>query len=97
MPGTEENQHILMLEAALAKLERIGFCREVYRRIGAGLREFVFYISDRDQFIDAFNRCVAGDPRYPISINFYLDQAWSELQDLIDDFKSMAPAHPGTA
>ena len=50
MPTTEENQHMLMLDVALGKMERPEFCVEGYRRIGAGLREFVFYIADRDEF-----------------------------------------------
>lgn len=97
MPGSQENQHMLKLEAALANVELGGFCMEVYRRIGAGLREFVLYIHDRDQFMHEFNRCVAGHPRYPIAINFYRDEAWSELQDLIDDFEAAAPANQGSA
>lgn len=40
MPAAEENQHMLMLDVALGKIERPDFCVEGYRRIGAGLREF---------------------------------------------------------
>jgi hypothetical protein len=42
MPTADENQHMLMLDAVLGKMERPGFCVECYRRIGAGLIEFVF-------------------------------------------------------
>jgi hypothetical protein len=87
MPHTEENQLMLMLEAALVKIERPQFCFEAYRRIGAGLREFVYYIADRDKFLEEFNDHVAGNPHYPIEIKFYEDDTWSDLQDLIDDFK----------
>ena len=83
---------MMMLEAALSKIERPGFCVEAYRRIGAGLREFVLYVADRDQFLQAFNRHVAHDRPYPISIRFYKDEQWSELQDLIEDFKDVVGA-----
>lgn len=88
MPGAEESRQMLMLEAVLEKIERPGFCHEGYRRIGAGVREFVYYIADRDKFLQEFNRYAATDPRYPITIEFYKDEAWSDLQDLIDDFKT---------
>ncbi|WP_374710566.1 DUF695 domain-containing protein [Massilia pseudoviolaceinigra] len=87
MPQTEESQGMLMLEAALGKIERPAFCVEAYRRIGAGIREFVYYVVDTDKFLEEFIDYVAGDPLYPIEIKFYKDEAWSDLQDLIDDFK----------
>jgi hypothetical protein len=40
-----------------------------------------------DKFLEEFNNCVAQDRRYPITIKFYKDEEWSELRDLIDDFK----------
>ena len=87
MPTAEENQQMLMLDAALGKLERPEFCVEAYRRIGAGVREFVLYIADRDKFLEEFNHCVAQDRLYPITITFYEDAEWSELRDIIDDLK----------
>jgi hypothetical protein len=87
MPQTEENQRMLMLEAALLKIERPEFCVEAYRRIGAGIRQFVYYTVDIEKFLEEFNDYVAGDPCFPIEIKFYKDETWSDLQDLIDDFK----------
>ncbi|MFZ6644933.1 DUF695 domain-containing protein [Undibacterium sp. TJN25] len=89
MPSADENDHMLMLEAALEKIEHPAFCLEGYRRIGAGVREFVYYVSDRERFLQKFNSYTAKDPRYPITIKFYKDEAWSDLQDLIDDFKTV--------
>lgn len=85
MPLSEENHQMLLLEAALAQIERPDFCVEVYRRIGAGRREFVYYVVDTERFLEEFNDYVAGDPRYPIEIKFYKDETWSELRDLIND------------
>jgi hypothetical protein len=92
MPGDEENRHMLRLEAILEKIERPEFCCDAYRRIGAGVREFVYYVADRDKFLQKFNECAADDPRYPVSITFYQDEAWSDLQDLIEDFRTAGAA-----
>ena len=88
MPETEENQRMLMLEDALGRVERQGFCVEAYRRVGAGLREYVFYIANRDRFLEEFNTQVADHPTYPIEIKFYEDETWSDLQRLINDFSA---------
>lgn len=77
MPQTDENQRMLMLEAALLKIECLGKCLEAYRRIGAGIREFVYYTVDRERFLEEFNDYGAGDSRYPIEIQFYKDETWS--------------------
>jgi hypothetical protein len=84
----------LSCDAALRKIECPDSCVEAYRRIGAGLREFVFYIADREDLLDEFNACVAQDRRYPITIKFYQDEEWSELRELIDDFKVAPPDGP---
>ena len=94
MPRPEENQRMLELEAALDKIVRPEFCVEAYRRVGAGLREFVYYIADRDRFLAEFNDDVAEVPRHPIEIRFYLDESWSELQELIDDFSEIDGVSP---
>jgi hypothetical protein len=87
MPSNEENQRMLTLDATLGKVEHPDFCYEPYRRIGAGVREFVYYVADRDRLLQEFSKC-ATDPRYPISITFYKDEDWSDLQDLINDLKT---------
>lgn len=84
---------MLMLEAALGRIERPDFCVESYRRIGAGLREFVYYIADRDKFIDELNAQVERKPRFPIEIKFYKDETWSELRDLINDLSAASAAN----
>jgi len=85
MPSLEVNESMLKLEDVLGKIERHDFCVEAYRRVGGGRREFVFYLADREQFLAELNSRTAGHERYPIDINFYRDESWSELQELIDD------------
>ena len=85
MPDTATNAGMLELENALGRIERPGGCYEAYRRIGRDLREFVFHISDRDQFLSELNQQLAGHPQYPIEIKFFEDPLWSDVQELIDD------------
>ena len=51
-----------------------GFCRHVCSRTGNGLTELVYYIAERDQFMQAVNTAVADRQRYPIEITFYEDR-----------------------
>ncbi len=61
---------------------------DAYSATGNNLKEFVFYIANREQFMMNFNKALKGHPAYPIEINFYEDKEWSELVKLQHDFKS---------
>ncbi len=86
MPDTDENATMIELDTALGEIEKPMFCFEAYRRIGHGLRKFVFYVSSCEAFMEALNRKLEAHPRYPIEIKFYDDENWSDFQELIDDF-----------
>lgn len=88
MPSKTENQEMITLEETVEnKMENDKVLRHAYSRTGNNLKEFVYYIHDRDQFIDLFNKVLAKQPKYPIEINFYKDPQWKEFQNLLDDFK----------
>lgn len=87
MPPDVFNKQMIALEDAINSLEKAGSCRHAYSRTGNSLKELVYYISDRDQFIDAFNKALSDHPRYPIEINFYEDQAWQDFQTIREPFK----------
>lgn len=86
MPNSDTNQQMLAFEQEIGILERPGFCVEAYRRIGNGLREFVYYVSDFNQYIHEFNQCLRNHPTYPIDIKFYNDSEWLEFRRLLEDF-----------
>jgi hypothetical protein len=86
MPNHETTQLMLGLDQALGSVEQPSQHVEVYRRIGKGLREFVFHVADREAFMEALNRALASHPQYPIEIKFYEDRSWSDLTKLIADF-----------
>ena len=62
-----------------AGVESRGYCVQAVTRTGNGLREWSYYIKDRDEFTEAFNRALSGKPRLPIQIDFYEDPNWEEL------------------
>jgi hypothetical protein len=87
MPPQEENERMLTLEDALEQhVEKVDFCEHAYSRTGNNLKEFVYYINDRETFSAALNAALKTHPRYPISITFYEDPEWKEFMRLLTDF-----------
>ena len=87
MPPKEVNESMIKLEDGLETIkDRENLYLDVYSATGNNLKEFVFYIADREQFMANFNQALNGHPVYPIEINFYEDKEWSELEKLQSDF-----------
>jgi hypothetical protein len=87
MPPEAVNERMIALEDAIsAQLERDGFLLQTYSRTGNNLKEFYYYINDRDSFIEAFNAALAGHDHYPIEITFYEDPKWQDLQEVLQAF-----------
>jgi hypothetical protein len=87
MPPEEINRQMLDLEDALDGLATAGICRHAYSRTGNGLKELVYYISDRDEFMSAFNAALEHQPRYPLEIDFYKDPEWDDFRKLLSKFE----------
>lgn len=88
MPTEGVNEAMVRLERAIeSSLLRENFARHAYSRTGNGLKELVCYISDRDEFISAFNDALRDHPRYPIEIEFYNDAEWEDLRKLLEGFR----------
>ena len=87
MPVSSENAQMIMLEDGLEEINgEESIYLSAYTATGNNLKEFVFYISDRDAFIDNLNKSLSSHSSYPIEINFYKDEEWSDLTKLLDDF-----------
>jgi len=87
MPPSEVNDLMIKLEDGLEGIdgrEHIYF--DVYSATGNNLKEFVFYISDREKFMLNFNNALKGHSVYPIEVKFYEDSEWGDLQKLQADF-----------
>ena len=91
MPPKEVNEVMIQLEDGLETIEgRESLYFDVYSATGNELKEFVFYIADREEFMSNFNKALSDQPAYPIEVNFYEDKDWSELTKLQSDFGVMA-------
>ncbi len=89
MPAEEENRNMIALEATVEEhLENDNLLRHAYSRTGNNLKELLYYIHDRDQFLEAFNKAMSDQPIYPIEITFYEDCEWEEFQKLLNDFSN---------
>jgi hypothetical protein len=88
MPTEEIYMHIIDLEHVIENLEQQGYCRHVYSRTGNSLKELVYYIPDRDEFMKEFNEALKDRPVYPIEINFYEDREWKDFQQILEMFRN---------
>jgi len=87
MPPKNINKLMIKLEDGLESIKGRGsLYMDVSTETGNNLKEFVFYISDREKFIANLNAALKGHPAYPIEITFYEDKEWTELAKLQSDF-----------
>jgi len=85
MPQPDVNEQMITLEDAIEDaVVSVGFCERASSRTGSNLKEFAYYINDRDLFIDKFNSALSGHNAYPIEINFYEDAEWEDFQKTLD-------------
>ncbi len=87
MPTKEINDLMIELEDGLEEVKGSGkIYLPVYAATGNNVKEFVFYISDRDLFLEQLNNSLTQHQSYPIEITFYKDEDWTELSELLNDF-----------
>ena len=88
MPEDPTNQRMIVLEDTIRQqLESRELCKHAYSKTGNSLKQLVYYIADRDLFMNAFNDALVGEPRYPIEIEFYLDPEWDKFQTTLGRIK----------
>ena len=84
MPLPDVNNKMIDLENAIDGIQENDLCIQVYSKTGNGLKELVYYIGDRDEFMKAFNEALTDHPRYPLDIEFFDDPKWGDLQTVHD-------------
>ena len=84
MPTKEVNAKMIRLEDAIEHhIVKNEHCIHAVSRTGNGLKEWEYYIKDREDFISRFNRALADQEHYPVEITFYRDPEWRELKRFI--------------
>ncbi len=87
MPSAEDNLRMFQLQDLIEEeLEGHSTLRHVYSRTGNHLKELVYYLRDRDQFLLRFNEVMADQPRYPIELRFFEDEDWEDFGELLQAF-----------
>jgi len=92
MPLKLLNEKMIALEDAIAqKVERKDFCEHAISKTGANLKELIYYIHDRDAFMQKLNAALKTRERYPIEITFYEDRDWKEHERARSSFSKGEP------
>ena len=87
MPLKDVNKKMIVLEDALEDaMDSSGLYQHAYSRTGNNLKEFVYYCTKQDEFMDILNKSLVNHEKYPINIDFYEDEQWNEFRQLLDDF-----------
>jgi hypothetical protein len=79
MPPRSLNHQMIQLEDAIDEgVVAAGFCEHAISKTGSNLKELIYYINDRDKFLERLNVSLRSHERYPIDITFYEDPDWKE-------------------
>ncbi len=79
LPTPEDNERMNQLEDNLEKLETPGRVMLAYTKTGNGLKEFAIRCQSQEEFMEALNQGLAGQPVYPIEIDLYEDPDWQDF------------------
>ena len=82
LPDTDTHRLIVEFEDALdAGTERKGVAFQVLSLTGASQREWRYYATSADEFIESLNNDLRGHPAYPLEIESFLDPDWTGLRE----------------
>ena len=88
MPEKKINQKMIILEDAIDKsMAKTDIFTHAYSRTGNNLKEFVYYGTNQEEFMNLLNITLDKHEEYPIEIKFYEDKDWTEFKKVLEDFK----------
>jgi hypothetical protein len=70
-------------EAVFAALGESGAGIEAASLLGRGVKEWRYYASDADTFLEVFNQALDALPAFPIEMQSYDDPEWDGLTELL--------------
>jgi hypothetical protein len=92
MPPKAVNDRMIALEQTIEQeVERKDFCAHAISKTGSNLKELIYYIHDREAFMQRFNAALKSRERYPIEITFYEDRDWKEHESARSLFNKGEP------
>jgi hypothetical protein len=88
MPEYETYLKMTELENRLeSKLAKNGICIQVISRTGNGKKEWKYYITERQRFLESFHKVAKGKVGMPVEITFYHDPDWQELNSMLKSIR----------
>ncbi|MDX1633898.1 MAG: DUF695 domain-containing protein [Marinobacter sp.] len=88
MPSAEDNLRMFELEDLIEEeVATPNALRHVYSRTGNHLKELVYYLRNRDEFLFRFNQVMSGRSRFPIDLHFFEDEDWQDFRELLAAFE----------
>jgi hypothetical protein len=83
-PDDRDNQRMLDFERALDELSsENGYAELMQVSTGNGVKEWLYYSSDRERFMSRMNALLENHSPYPIAIRFYDDPRWEIWKDTL--------------
>jgi len=92
MPAQVENERQLLFERALDPLAPSEISELVHVSTGMGLKEWIFYATSSEAFMERFNQLLSGFPAFPIEIEFYDDPEWQVWADMVGPLRARVDA-----
>ncbi len=87
MPPRDINDRMIQMEDAIEEgVEASGLCEHAISTTGSNRKELIYYINDRDRFLERLNLVLRSHERFPIEITFYEDPEWKEHENARDLF-----------
>jgi len=75
MPSKNVNKRMMRLERALENSSKNNnLFKHAYSRTGNNLKEYAYYTTNQEDFLNMLNKTLEKHDRYPIGINFYQDK-----------------------
>jgi len=92
MPPKAVNDRMITLEQTIEReVEKEDICQHAISKTGSNLKEFIYYIHDRDAFVQRLDAALKSHERYPIEITFYEDRNWKEHEKARSLFSNGEP------
>ena len=89
LPEKSVNEEHVAFEGALDDLSmynNLSFLMGVSN--GKGLKEWVFYVKDCDEFMEIFNKALENQPRYPVKVQLFDDPDWEIWHEKLEVYEN---------
>ena len=87
MPSKDTNEQQLAFDDALDEMDNTGQGTLMLVVTGNGRREWIWYVSNPQDWLASLHTCLVGHPVYPLDIQQSEDSEWNTWKTFRDSFK----------